>query len=224
MPTFQTTARRAGPAATALLGLVALAGCASSAADSTALNGEPRPAPYAGRITVASEPAGARCVLTNTADNARVAEITTPAQVPLARSTAIIEARCSAPGRMDTTLAIRPVRDFAPDIHHPQPIGTGAVQNAIAVRTGSTRRYDDVTVHLPPQPFASAAARDAWFADRAEAIRREAAPGIARAQRSPAATIDTAEVLQGYLQQDLAALERQKAAATLETQPAARRR
>jgi len=58
-------------------------------------------------------------------------------------------------------------------------------------------------------------ARDAWFADRATAIRAAAAPNIARAQRASNATIDTAQVLQGYLAADLAALDRQKAAATV---------
>jgi hypothetical protein len=227
MPHFSTGARRALPAAAALLGLLGLAGCGSALSDSSALGNEARPAPYPGRITLASEPPGARCVLTNTADNSRVGEVTTPAQVTLARSTAIIEARCSAPGRMDTVTMLRPVRDFAEGIHHPQPVGTGAIQNAVVVRSGSTRRYNDVTVAMPPQPFASAEARDAWFADRAAALRQAAAPGIARAQRAPNATIDTAEVLQGYLAQDLARLDAQKAAATLEApaaEPAPRRR
>ncbi|MBR0681245.1 hypothetical protein GXW74_12185 [Roseomonas eburnea] len=226
MPPIPTIRRRALPAATALLGLLVLAGCGSAASDATALGGEARPAPYPGRIGIASEPPGARCVLTNTADGSRVAEITTPAQVPLARGAAIIDAHCSAPGRMEATLAIRPVRDFAADIHHPQPIGTGVVQNAVAVRTGSTRRYNDATVYLPPTTFASAEARDAWFADRAEAMRRAAAPGIARAQRAPNATIDTADVLERYLQEDIARLDQQRAAATIErpTAPPARRR
>ncbi|MBR0670293.1 hypothetical protein [Neoroseomonas soli] len=181
-----------------------------------ALGGDPRPNPYAGVITVSSEPPGARCVVTKAADGAQVAEIATPGQVPLPRSTAIVEARCSGPARMDTTAVIRPVRDFAAGVHHPQPVGTGAVQNAVVVRTGSTRRYNDVTVHLPPVPFASAEARDAWFAERADAMRREAAPAIARARRASNATIDTAEELERYLAEDLARLGQQKAAATIE--------
>lgn len=215
MPHRTPALRRPLTASGALLGLLALAGCGSAASDTSALDGEPRPASYPGRITLNSDPAGARCVLTNTSDGSRLAEVTTPAQVALPRSTAIIEAACTAPGRAETTMALRPVRDFAEGIHHPQPIGTGIAQNAVAVRTGSTRRYNDATVVLPPQPFASAEARDAWFADRAAAIRAAAAPGIARAQRAPSATIDTPEVLQGYLAADLAALDRQKAAAVI---------
>ena len=205
-----------GGAIVALTGALALAGCGSAISDTQALNGEARPAPYSGQITVASEPAGARCVIVNTASGSQVAEITTPAQVALPRSTDIVEARCSAAGRMDTVLAIRPVRDFAAGIHHPQPIGTGIAQNAIVVRNGATRRYNDVTVHLPPQPFASAEARDAWFAGRADETRQAAAPGIARAERAANATIDTVETLRGYLQADLARLDAQKATATVE--------
>lgn len=198
----------------AVLGMLALAGCGSAASDGAALAGEARPPSYPGSILLASEPPGAACVLVNLSSQARVAEVTTPGRVSLPRGTAIIEARCSAPGRMETNVAIRPVRDFAADIHHPQPTGpTGVLQVADAVSSGRTRRYNDTTVVLPPQPFASAAARDAWFADRAEALRRAAAPGIARAERAPNATIDTAETLRGYLAQDLAALEGQKAAA-----------
>jgi hypothetical protein len=215
MPHPTLRLRRSLPAAGALLGLLGLAACGSALSDGTALGGEARPAAYPGRITLNSEPAGARCVLTNTADGSRVGEVTTPAQVPLARGTAIIEAACTAPGHMDTTLALRPVRDFAEGIHHPQPVGSGAIQNAAVVRSGSTRRYNDATVMLPPQPFATVEARDAWFAARAAALQAAAAPAIARARRAPNATIDTAEVLQGYLAADLAALERQKAAATI---------
>jgi hypothetical protein len=217
------TPRHPLPAAAALLGLLALAGCGSALSDGSALGGEARPAAYPGRITLNSDPAGARCILTNTADGSRIGEVTTPAQVPLARGTAIIQAACSAPGHAETTIALRPVRDFAEGIHHPQPIGSGIIQNAAVVRSGSTRRYNDTTVVMPPQTFASAQARDAWFADRATAIRAAAAPNIARAQRSPSATIDTAEVLQGYLAADLAALEQQKAAARVAA-PEARRR
>ena len=229
MPHSTPGLRRPLAASAALLGLLTLAGCGSGVSDASALGGEARPPAYPGRITLNSDPPGARCILTNTSDGSRVAEVTTPAQVPLPRSTAIIEAACTAPGHLDTAMALRPVRDFADGIHHPQPIGTGVAQNAVAVRTGSTRRYTDATVVLPPQSFPSVEARDAWFADRAAAIRAAAAPGIARAQRAPNATIDTPEVLQGYLAADLAALDRQKAAATVAApaagpEPPARRR
>lgn len=213
------------PLAAGLAGLLALAGCGSAISDSTALAGAPRPAPYPGHITLASEPAGASCVLTNTTTRAVIGTVTAPAQVILPRSPAIIEARCTAPGRMETVRMIRPVRDFASNIHHPQPTGpTAVLQVEDAVRTGRTRRYDDATVVMPPSPFASVAARDAWFADRAQAIRAAAAEGIARAERAPNATIDTAETLRGHLAEDLARLERQKAASTIETAPVTRRR
>ncbi len=195
----------------ALIAPLALGGCGSAASDASALGGEPRPAPYPGRIALASVPDGARCVLTNTSDGARIAEVTTPAEVPLARGTAAIEARCEASGHVETVALLRPVRDFAANVHHPQPIGTGAVQNAVAVRTGSTRRYQDTTIHLPPARFASAADRDAWFEARAAAMRAAATPWIDRAERAPNATIDTADTLRAALAADLAVLERLRA-------------
>jgi hypothetical protein len=205
--------------------VIALAGCGSSLSDSTALGNEARPAPYAGRITLSSDPAGATCVLTNTADGSRVGEVTTPAQVTLARGTAIISAACTSPRHIPTTVALRPVRDFAEGVHHPQPVGTGAIQNAAVVRSGSTRRYNDTTVVLPPQSFPTAEARDAWFTQREAALRAAAAPGIARAQRAPNATIDTAQVLTAYLDADLAALRQQRAQAMVAAaEPAAQGR
>lgn len=171
-----------------------------------ALRPEARPAAYTGQIMIAFVPAGARCVLTSTADAARVAEVTAPAEAALSRGTAAIEARCDAAGYVPVVL-LHPVRDFAAGVHHAQPIGTGAVQNAIAVRTGSTRCYLDATIHLPPERFASAAERDAWFEARAAALRAAAAPWIARAERAPQAAIDTADVIRAQLAQDPAALE-----------------
>jgi hypothetical protein len=208
--------RTPSPAFTlALLAPLVLAGCGSALSDSQALGNAPRPAPYTGSIRLTSEPPGARCVLTQAATNSPVAEATTPATIPLPRGTAIVNATCNAPGSMPTTVAIRPVRDFAANIHHPQPVGTGLAQNLAAVQSGRTRRYNDTVIHLPPQPFASAAARDAWFADRATQIRQAAAPAIAQAQRAPGATIDSAETLAAYLAADLARLQQQKALATV---------
>lgn len=201
--------------ATIVLAPLALAGCGSALSDSTALGSDPRPPPYPGSIMLTTDPAAAHCVLTNMATNSLVAEVNTPATIPLARGTATINAVCSAPGSMTTTVAIRPVRDFAAGIHHPQPVGTGLAQNLEAVQSGRTRRYNDTLIPLPPQPFASQAALDAWFADRATQLRQAAAPAIARAQRGPTATIDTAETLNGYLAADLAQLQQQKALATV---------
>lgn len=223
------TRRRHLTIAAVLLAPVALAGCGSALSDSSAIGSDPRPPPYTGSITLTADPAAARCVLTNTATNSLVAEVNTPATIPLPRGTATVNAVCTAPGSMTTTVAIRPVRDFATDIHHPQPVGTGIAQNLEAVQTGRTRRYNNTFIPLPPQPFASQAALDAWFADRATQLRQAAAPAIARAQRAPNATIDTAETLNGYLAADLAQLQQQRAMATVaaaepEPVPRARRR
>ncbi|MES2714045.1 MAG: hypothetical protein V4653_20885 [Pseudomonadota bacterium] len=212
------TAPRLPQIGAALGGLLLLVGCASSASDNSALGDAARPAPWGGQVTIASEPAGARCAVTNA--GAPVATIaSTPAPVVLPRGTSVLEVACSAPGRADTTAALRPGRDFA--VHHPMPVGTGTIQNAVAVRTGSTRRYFDTTVHLPPASFASAAERDAWFAARADALRAAAAPAIARAERAPLSTIDDGAAERAYLDADLARLDQQRLAAGVTTAPAA---
>jgi hypothetical protein len=201
--------------APAFLGLLLLAGCGTAHVqlDNRALDGAPRPAPWGGTIALSSDPAGARCTVTR--DGAEVAQIAaTPANVTLARGNSPAEVRCSAPGRLDTTATLRPLRDFG--VQHHQPTGpAGAINHRIDRETGRVRRFHDTTVALPPASFSSAEARDAWFAGRAQTIRSEWAPHIARAERSSEAMIDTAETLRGYLAQDLAALEQQKGAAAI---------
>ncbi|WP_137127466.1 hypothetical protein [Roseomonas sp. HF4] len=204
-------------AAPALVGLLLLAGCGTAHIqfDNRALDGAQRPEAWNGTIVVASEPAGARCVVTR--EGAQVAEIAaTPANVTLARGNSPAEVRCAAPGRLETTATLRPLRDFG--VQHHQPTGpVGAVNHRIDRETGRVRRFYDVTVALPPASFSSAEARDAWFAGRAQTVRADWALHIGRAERSSEATIDTAETLRGYLAADLAALDRQKAAATVAT-------
>lgn len=202
----------------ALGALLLLAGCASNASDNTALGDTPRPAPWGGQVTIASDPSGARCVVSN-AGAPVTTIVATPGSVPLPRGTAVLEVACSAAGRADTTAALRPGRDFA--VHHPQPVGTGTIQNAVAVRTGSTRRYFDTTIHLPPARFGSAAERDAWFESRATAMRAAAAPAIARAERAPQSTIDDADAERAFLAADLARLDQQRASAIVTAAPAA---
>ena len=209
------SARRRLAVAPAVLGLVLLTGCGTMhiQVDSRALDGEAKPAAWNGSITVASDPAGARCTVSR--DGQQVAQVAaTPGNVQLARGNSPAEVACSAPGRMDTTVTLRPLRDFG--VHHHQPSGPlGAMNGREDIRTGRVRRFYDVTVALPPASFASAAERDSWFAARAQAVRAYWAPHIARAQRSDLATIDTADTLRGYESADLAALDRQKAAATI---------
>jgi len=199
----------------ALFGLLVLGACAqgSPTADREALNGAQRPAEWNGTITLASDPSGAACTVSS--DGNEVARIaSTPGQVQLARGNSPAIVRCAAAGRIETMATLRPLRDFG--VHHHQPTGPrGAIEHARDLDTGRVRRFFDVTVALPPATFPTAEARDAWFADRATAIRAAWAPFIAQAERSSAATIDTAQTLRGYLAEDLAALDRQKAAATI---------
>ncbi|WP_198375899.1 hypothetical protein [Neoroseomonas rubea] len=197
-----------------LFGALALSGCGNYhiRADNAALQNDPRPQSWTGSVALASDPAVARCAVTR--GGAAVTEVTTPAQVTLARGNDPVEVRCSAPGRMDTTVTLRPLRDFAVQHHQPTgPIGAGS--NREDIRTGRVRRFFDTTVALPPASFASAAERDAFFSARAAAVRAGWEPQIARAERSRDAMIDSADTLRGYMQEDLAALDRQKADATV---------
>ncbi|MFN6955329.1 MAG: hypothetical protein ACK4PG_11095 [Acetobacteraceae bacterium] len=240
------------PVLLGLLGLAACGGQGSVIADTAVLSDGPRPAmwagatpdtspesarpwlgptqsgrccgPGSGTITVASEPPAARCTVTR--DGNRLAEITTPAPVVLVRGNSPVTLSCSAPGRMATTVTLYPLRDFG--VHHHQPIpGRGAQEHQRDLETGRVRRFFDTTVHLPPARFASAAERDAWFTGRAQAIRAYWADPIARARRAVAARyngmIDTPETLTRHMQNDLAALDAQRAEAQVGPATAARR-
>lgn len=205
------------PAVLGLLLLLGACGQMSARVDSEALGGQPRPQPWNGTITIASDPSGAACTVER--DGSVVARIaSTPGQVQLARGNSPAIVRCTAPGRVDTAVTLRPLRDFG--VHHHQPTGPrGAVEHQRDLETGRVRRFFDVTVALPPASFPTAAARDAWFAERAAAIRAYWAPHIAAAERSSAATIDTPQTLRGYMEQDLAALENLKAATRVGAAP-----
>jgi len=220
--TFNATAARRLGTMPALFGLLLLGACGTRhvEVDNRALDGQAKPAAWNGTITVASDPTGARCTVTR--DGAEVARIAaTPGNVRLARGNSPAQVACSAPGRMDTTVTLRPLRDFG--LHHHQPTGpVGAVNHREDIASGRVRRFEDVAVALPPASFASAAERDAWFAQRAQSVRAGWATPIARATRSPDATIDTAATLRGYEAEDLAALDRQRAAAVIAA-PARRR-
>ena len=209
------SARRRATVVPALFGLMLLSGCGTYhiRADSSALDGQQKPQEWNGTITISSDPTGARCTVTR--DNAQVAEIvSTPGNVQLARGNSPATVSCTAAGHMPTTETLRPLRDFG--LHHHQPTGpNGIVQGRIDIETGRVRRFYDTTVALPPASFPSAADRDAWFASRAQAIRTYWTLHIGRAERNSDATIDTAQTLRGYMDADLAALDRQKAAAVV---------
>lgn len=210
----------------ALLGILALGACAqgSVTADRAVLDGAQRPAEWNGIITLASDPTGAACTVSR--DGNRVAEIAaTPGQVRLARGNSPATVTCTAAGRLPTTVTLYPLRDLG--VHHHQPTGPrGTVEHQRDIETGRIRRFFDTTVALPPASFTSAAERDAYFAARAEAVRAYWAEPIARAERASRASfngmIDSPDTLRGYMNADLAALDRQKAAATVGA-PRARR-
>jgi hypothetical protein len=198
----------------AFAALFALAGCGTYhlRADSAALDGQPASPAWNGVVTISSEPSRASCTVMR--DGAQVAQITTPGEVRLARGNSPVEVRCTAPGHVATSLTMRPLRDFG--VQHHQATGpAGAVNHAEDIRSGRVRRFSDVTVALPPATFTTAAARDAWFAARAQDIRSAWATPIGRAERSRDAMIDSAATLRGYMDADLAALEQLKASTTV---------
>lgn len=202
-----------------LLGVLLLGACesGSSVADRAVLDGAGRPVEWNGTITLASAPSGASCTVTR--DGVRVADIgATPAQVRLARANSPATVTCTAAGRLPTTVTLYPLRDLG--LHHHQPTGpTGTEEHRRDIETGRVRRFFDTTVVLLPANFASIAERDAYFAARAEAVRAYWAEPIARAERAARAAfngmIDSPETLRGYMNADLAMLDRQKAATTV---------
>lgn len=210
-----TFVRRKLAAMPALLGLLLLTGCGTYhiRADREALDGQQRPEAWNGTIAVSSNPAGARCTVTR--DGTEVATIAaTPGNVQLARGNSPAVVSCAAPGRMDTTATLRPLRDFG--LHHHQATGpAGTINRRIDIETGRHRRFYDHTVALPPASFASVGERDAWFAAEAEKVRTYWALHIGRAQRNELATTDSPDTLRGFMNEDLAALDRQKAAAAI---------
>ena len=145
--------------ACALLGALALSGCGTYhlRADGDALQNDARPDAWNGRIALTSDPAGARCAVTRA--GAAVVDVTTPGQVSLPRGNEPAEVRCTAPGRMETLVTLRPLRDFG--VHHHQPTGPfGATNNREDIRTGRVRRFFDTNVaiathfgHRPDEKF-----------------------------------------------------------------------
>lgn len=209
-----TPVRRKLAGAPALLGLLLLAGCGTYhiRADGEALDGQQKPEAWNGTITVSSSPSGARCSVTR--DGAQAATVVTPGNVQLARGNSPAVVSCAAAGRMDTSVTLRPLRDFG--VHHHQATGpAGAVNRRTDIETGRHRRFYDTTVSLPPAVFASAGERDAWFAAESEKVRAYWAVHIARAQRNALATTDSADTLRGFMNEDLAALDRQRSVAVV---------
>lgn len=198
----------------ALAALIAVSGCGTYhvQADNAALGGEQAPAAWNGVVAVSSDPTGASC--TATRDGAQLSTITAPAQLQLARGNSPVVLSCTAPGHVPTAVTLHPLRDFGV-MHHQATGPVGSMRSAEDISSGRVRRFFDVTMVLPPSSFATAAARDSWFAARAQAIRAAWATPIARAERSQDAMIDSADTLRGYMNEDLAALERQKAATTI---------
>lgn len=170
-----------------LLGIVALSlpGCATVAMNAALRAAHPQPA-WNGEVAVASEPPGARCTVHR--GERVVGEVAvTPGTVRLPRSHAVIEVRCLAEGYLEAREVLRPRDD--PAVFRMAPNGVvGATATVISLAAAMTMRYPgEVTVALPPAVFASESQREAWFAQRREAILAARARDIALAEERCAA-------------------------------------
>lgn len=140
----------------------------------------PEPA-WDGKVTIASEPAGAACRVLR--GDRVVAEVpATPGTVELTRSHAVLEVRCQADGHVETVDVLRPRDD--PAVFRMAPNGIiGATATVISLAGALTMRYPgEVTVALPPEAFASDAERERWFAERRDRILAVRATAIALAE------------------------------------------
>lgn len=163
-----------------LAGLLWLPGCATAALNVALRAANPQPA-WNGEVAIATEPPGARCTVER---GGRVmAEVaSTPGTVRLTRSHSVLDLRCAAEDRLEMVELLRPRDD--PAVFRMAPNGIiGATATVISLASARTMRYPgEVTVPLPPVRFASAAARDAWFAERRQAILARRSRDIALAE------------------------------------------
>jgi hypothetical protein len=190
--------------------VLSLPGCATVALNAALRAAHPQP-PWNGEVAVATEPAGARCAVAR--GSQVMAEVpAAPGVVRLARSHYPLEVRCAAEGYLETAEMLRPRDD--PAVFRMAPNGViGATATVISLAAARTMRYpSEVTVTLVPATFPDAAARDAFFATRREAVIAARAAEIALGEERCRANADTTcdpalLVAQRQQAEDLARLE-----------------
>jgi hypothetical protein len=205
--------------------VLSLPGCATVALNAALRAAHPQPA-WNGEVAVRSEPAGARCAVMR--GSQVMAEVpAAPGTVRLPRSYAELDVRCAADGYLETAEVLRPRDD--PAVFRMAPNGViGATATVISLASARTMRYpSEVAVTLVPASFPDAAARDAFFASRREAVIAARAAEIALAEERCRAAPDTTcdpSLLVAQRQQadDLARLEalRGRAGVGVATAPA----
>lgn len=210
----------------AILGavLLGLPGCATVAMNAAMRAQYPHP-PWNGEVALASEPAGAHCVI-HRGDRV-VAEVpAAPGTVQLPRSHAVLEVRCQADGYLETAEALRPFDD--PAVFRMAPNGIiGATATVISLASARTMRYPgQVTIAMVPAIFPDEDARTQFFEVRRGAIIAARAARLAladeRCRAQPDTTCDPAAlVLRQEQDDDLARLDRMRAQAQVSVEAAA---
>lgn len=121
-------------------------------------------------VTISTEPAGAGCLVTGGAE--AIAEVAaTPAAVRLPQSGRDVRVFCTAAGHAPAAAVLPAELDLGRVALATALVGPAPVAGILIA--GGGRRYPPgLTLTLPPMRFASAEARDAFFAARAEEGRR----------------------------------------------------
>ncbi|MBR0679580.1 hypothetical protein GXW74_03715 [Roseomonas eburnea] len=203
---------------------LSLPGCATAALNAALRAANPGPA-WNGDVVVASEPPGAHCTINR--DERVMAEVpATPGTVQLSRSHSTLEVRCRTDGYLQTAEILRPRDD--PAVFRMAPNGIiGATATVFSLASARTMRYPgEVTVALAPAVFPSESAREAWFAQRRQAIIARRATEIALAEeRCRASAESTCDpglmVMQREQADELGRLDGLMAQATVAAQVAA---
>jgi hypothetical protein len=120
-------------------------------------------------LSVITEPAGATCTVTR--EGATVGVVNpTPGTLTVSKSARDMSVSCTREGHSPGVASVVP--QFQAMTVGNILIG-GFVGLAVDAASGAMSRYpDSVTIALPPQGFASAQSRDAFFEERAGAARR----------------------------------------------------
>lgn len=151
-----------------LLLAAALAGCGTVAAGTSQA------------VAVSTDPPGAACEMRREGELVG-AVAGTPGSAEVSKSMRDLVVRCERPGSLPAERTVRATFGAA-------TLGNlilgGGVGLLVDAATGANSRYPEaVALVLPPARFASSVERDAFFAARADAARREAAAEAAAIRR-----------------------------------------
>lgn len=203
----------------ALLPLFALTGCIAGTIHVVGRATGLKPPAWDGFVAVSTDPPGQRCIAER--DGTLLAALeATPGRIAIPHSAFPYQLRCAGAGAAETVHVFRPEPD--PGAFVPLPTGVvGIAMLTAAVASGSINRFPpEVAIASPPAEFPDAAARDAWFAPRAEALAARFG-GQEREARLPCLNQPESTVCDPGLAQ--IALRRADAEASLAAQRAAAR-